>query len=91
MTGRKNRYTCSYCGFSFVTVDLVDGTTPFMTGCKNPMPCRGMARSSFYRIDQSSEPTHEWYSPSQLEIRDIIDPNVLQHVAMGGLLLRKKA
>lgn len=31
---RTNLYTCQVCHGSIVTVDLVDGTTPFMIGCR---------------------------------------------------------
>lgn len=89
LQGKKNVYTCTTCGFDFVTLDRDVGTTPFTTGCKNPKACKGWAQSSFYRVDQHLPATYEWYVPDQAEIRDIIKPGVLQHIAMGGLLLRK--
>lgn len=89
LKGKKNVYSCTKCGFEFVTIDRDVGTTPFMTGCRNPKPCKGWAESSFYRVDQALPTTFEWYAPDQSEIRDIIKPGVLQHIAMGGLLMRK--
>jgi hypothetical protein len=89
LKGKKNVYTCTTCGFDFVTIDRDVGTTPFMTSCKNPKLCKGQSRSSFYSVDQNLVATYEWYAPDQREIRDIIKPRVLQHIAMGGLLLRK--
>ena len=31
---KLNIYTCNTCGGRIVTVDLVEGTTPFMVGCR---------------------------------------------------------
>lgn len=88
LKGMKNRYTCQKCGFSFVTVDRDEGTTPFMTVCRAPTACDGFAQSEFYRIDQTLEPVFEWYIPGQAEVRKIRDPHMRHHVDMGGLLLR---
>ena len=89
LQGKKNVYTCTTCGFDFVTIDRDVGTTPFATDCKNPKGCKGWAQSSFYGVRQTLPATYEWYAPGPAEIRDIIKPGVLQHIAMGGLLLRK--
>jgi hypothetical protein len=87
--GKKNAYCCRACGFTFISIDRDDGTTPFLTKCEAPEVCHGTAQSSLYRIDQSLEPTHEWYKPDAVEVATIRSPAVLQHVAMGGLLMRK--
>lgn len=89
LKGKKNVYNCLTCGFDFVTIDSDVGTTPFMTSCKNPNGCKGQAQSMFYRVEQDLVARYEWYAPDQSEIRDIIKPGVLQHIALGGLLLRK--
>lgn len=39
--GKKNGYTCQGCGWRIVTVNVDDGTTPFMVGCENPLPTDG--------------------------------------------------
>lgn len=82
--GKKNVYTCRGCGKKVVTVDLVEGVTPFMITCDN---CSGTMLSSLYEVDQSLEPTREWYSPGK-EGRAKLSKGTLGHVEKGGLLLR---
>ena len=91
--GKKNVYTCKQ-NHRTVTIDRDDGTTPFMIQClfgpEGSAPvCKSMAESSFYRCDQSLVATHEWYKPSAEEMSREKRPAILQHVAMGGLLLRR--
>jgi len=81
---KKNIYTCSKCRHQMVTVDRDDGTTPFMTSC--PI-CKSPAQSSFYNVDQKLQPTHEWYKPTEEETKKL-KAGTLEHVNMGGLLLR---
>lgn len=94
--GRVNVYVCPY-GHRTVTKNVAEGTTPFMIGCP---PCKAagavplktgfrsvMAESSFYRVDQTQEHTHEWYSPASTAG---LDAETAEHVRMGGLLLRER-
>ena len=87
--GRKNRYVCQTCGQSIVTVDIEEGVTPFMIGCKATKDCDGDMYSSFYGVGQSLEATFEWYKPTDFsqypeEHRDAMR----EHVEMGGLDIR---
>jgi len=87
--GKKNVYRCEH-GHRTITVDLVEGVTPFMIRCRHE-GCDTHAQSSFYRVDQGLEATHEWYLPSideafQLNMQH---PGMLDHVKQGGLVLRK--
>ena len=84
--GKKNCYTCQL-GHTTVTIDRDKGVTPFMTKCRHEK-CQEIAHSSFYRCDQSLEPTHEWYRPKTSALPNL-DGNTLRHVQQGGLLLRK--
>ena len=94
LVGRENVYTCQKCGAILTTVDRDSGTTPFMLACRNRGPhvaCDGFMQSSFYprgpRPAHIPAPTHEWYKPKPTEVAQL-DAASLQHVAMGGLLLR---
>ena len=87
LKGKKNIYTCEECGGTFVTVDRDEGTTPFMTLCRVTAGCRGAAQSSFYRVDQSITPTHEWRRLTDSEAAEQ-NPGGMQHHLMGGLFLR---
>lgn len=93
MKGEVNVYVCPKCKGHTVTVDLDDGVTPFMLGCRangTTSGCGGMAESSFYRPNfNHGPPAWEWYKPDQLELSNMRDANMLRHVAMGGLCLRK--
>lgn len=89
LVGRKNVYTCGTCGWQAVTIDLVQGVTPFMIGCERE-GCRGDAYSAFYRVDQAREPTHEWYRPDAAEARKL-GKLWKHHLENGGLKLRLRA
>lgn len=85
--GCKNIYVCERCSGHIVTVDLEDGVTPFLIRCEATYACEGMMKSSFYRVqDQTIRASHEWYRPT---IVMHIDQWEREHVAKGGLLLRK--
>lgn len=74
--GKKNIYTCDKCKGHVVTVDVDRGVTPFMIECKSTLGCKGMMRSSMYRVfDQDMRPDFEWYRPSAVEI---VKPNLKQ-------------
>jgi hypothetical protein len=86
--GKKNIYTCDRCFGHVVTVDLVEGTTPFTIVCRATKGCSGAMRSSMYRVfDQTMRPDFEWYRPGDAEL-DGLRPATADHVRMGGLLLR---
>jgi len=93
MENKINVYTCQSCSHQLVTIDLEEGTTPFMVRCEL---CKGDAYSSFYKVPEGLIPTHEWYKPTLKELKKLYGnkPNVLagmkEHVKMGGLDLRKK-
>jgi hypothetical protein len=87
--GKVNVYTCATCGGETVTIDVDDGVTPFMLGCRAKDGCRGMAQSSFYRPHAGrGEPAWEWYRPTPKAIRKM-SPGMQKHVVMGGLDIRK--
>lgn len=99
LAGKKNVYTCEGCGESIVTVNLEEGVTPFMVGCRingcseQLPPGRAIApamKSHFYRVDQTLEPTHEWYRPRGSALSKL-SATAQEHVANGGLLLREVA
>ena len=86
LVGKKNIYICEACKSSFVTMDIDEGTTPFLTDCveKN---CTGLAQSSLYRVDQRLRPHFVWYKPDAAEI-DRLPTHLLDHISQGGLLKR---
>lgn len=86
MVGRVNVYLCETCRFATVTIHKDTGTTPFMISCTKP-GCGQSAFSTFYGAVTTLAPTHEWYVPD-VEETATLKPEVKQHVAMGGLLLR---
>jgi hypothetical protein len=87
--GKKNIYTCDKCKGNVVTVDIDRGVTPFMIECKAMTGCKGMMKSSLYRVfDQDMRADYEWYRPSAIEI---VESHLQHHVDQGGLLLRKSA
>lgn len=76
-----NIYRCTR-GHATVTVDVDEGTTPFMMGCPHKEkdskhPCCADAQSSFYpqkeravaALIKYGNPTHEWYKPTEEEVR----------------------
>lgn len=85
--GKKNIYTCDKCKGHVVTVDVDRGVTPFMIECKATLDCKGMMKSSMYRVfDQDMRADYEWYRPSAIEV---VKPHLRHHIEQGGLLLRK--
>lgn len=93
MSTGKNAYTCSECGFTFVTVHVDDGVTPFGILCRAANDCQGMATSHFYKLSPSVlaiEPTFEWYKPTENDPK-MEDPAVREHVRQGGVMLRSIA
>ena len=82
--GKINEYTCEK-GHKIVTINTDEGTTPLTIKCRHRM-CNRIATSELYLVDQTQEPTHEWYRPNNLEELSDWD---LHHIELGGLLLRK--
>lgn len=97
--GKKNAYICPRL-HATITIDREEGTTPMFLMC--PV-CEEQAVSKMYQLDQSLEPTHEWYKPDEKEIEDEItslhklapgmqkehiEQSIREHVTMGGLLFR---
>lgn len=99
--GKLNIYTCEGCRAHIVTRDLTEGVTSFMLSAMEYCPnrCgqeihginRVMMTSSMYRVwDQSMREDYQWYSPTAEQlVTDDIGPARREHVAKGGLLLRK--
>lgn len=89
--GKKNVYVCSACGHQTVTIDIDEGTTPFMISC---IKCDEAAYSQFYADGaQGMTPTHEWRKPAEKEREELLklSPETLtEHVDRGGLLLYEK-
>jgi hypothetical protein len=86
--GKKNSYQCEVCNGVIVTVDIDDGTTPFLLLCRATPSCDGMMKSNFYRIDQSIKAGYEWFRPASSKG---YSAGMRQHIEMGGLVLRKIA
>ncbi len=86
--GKKNIYKCDTCGHQIVTINLADGVTSFMVACRSDRRCTGFMHSMFYNVDQSLNPTHEWYRPEGKELKRMSEA-MQYHVQMGGLDLRQ--
>lgn len=88
--GKKNVYLCTSCGRGTITLDLDEGTTPFMTSCITE-GCDSMMTSCFYKIPQEilvrCDHALEWYKPSVVEFTRLNDYQ-RDHVTKGGLLSR---
>lgn len=62
---RLNMYSCPN-GHRVTTVDIDEGTTPFMIRCPE---CKQDMRSSFYRVPQNAPfPTMEWRRATKEEL-----------------------
>ena len=83
--GKKNIYVCEVCNRQIITVDVDDGTTPFMTRCRATNGCKGWMQSQFYHVDQKLHASFEWFHPP---LSDDMSPAMRDHVQMGGLMLR---
>lgn len=86
--GKKNMYVCQTCGYKIVTVDIDEGVTPFMIGCKREN-CDGDMYSFFYRINPLLEPTYEWYKPNLEDYSEEHRELMRNHIENGGLDIRK--
>lgn len=97
---RINVYVCQTCGGYTVTIDVDEGVTPFMIGCRasgEERECKGVAHSSFYpkgpRPPHIPEPAWEWYRMTDAEARrqEKKYPGSWHHHEQGGLWIRKRA
>lgn len=86
--GKKNVYLCAVCGHGFVSQDVDDGYTPFMTPC---LACDAMATSLVYKIPQEilGKPAVQWYRPPENEWPNF-SPGVQEHLREGGLVRRDR-
>ena len=93
LKGQRNKYVCEKCGGEFITVNLVDGVTPYTLECRANWPeiCSGLARSQFYRIDQTTPAGWGWYRPDGVELERLeqLHPGTKDYVKNGCLILRK--
>lgn len=69
-SARLNAYVCPD-KHRTVTIDIDEGVTPFMMGCKFP-GCGKMAHSLFYKVPQDITPEYEWYKPTAEQVEAII-------------------
>ena len=88
-----NYYICSNPNPHItITKDSVAGTTSFIISC--PI-CKCGAKGNFYKkpdnILSKELPTHEWYRPTLKETLKLRskNPQLLEHILMGGLELRE--
>lgn len=93
---RENVYVCEKCGRYTVTVDVDEGVTPFLLGCRaagSEGVCKGLAQSQFYpkgpRPPHIPAPAWEWYKPDAAEL-ERSTPDMREHAEKGGLFLRKR-
>lgn len=82
--GKKNVYLCGDCGHGFVSKDLDEGVTPFMTTCLN---CGSTARSMMYNIPQEllGAAAVRWVRPPESEWPKF-SPSTQEHLKRGGLI-----
>src|ERR1035437_3016389 len=86
--GKRNIYTCDECLGHVVTVDVADGVTPFLIGCKVTPGCKGLMQSSMYRVfDKRMRADFEWYAPTK-EQTVALSAGLREHASKGGLVLR---
>lgn len=87
MKNRKNVYICPACGHGFVSLDVDEGVTPFMSPC---LACGQMAHSLCYKIPDAllGAPAVEWYRPDA-EFLARATSATRGHVEMGGLISRR--
>jgi hypothetical protein len=92
---RVNVYTCRKCRKETWTVDVDEGVTPFMLGCRATKGCDGMAESSFYPGWAGAflhRVKWEWYKPTEEEAKqqERQYPGSLHHWEQGGLSIRPR-
>jgi len=99
---QQNKINAYICGqlHSTITQNKDEGVTPMFITCDQ---CNGRATSKMYMVDQALQPTHEWFKPTEDEIKfearkmakyhhipyDGIYNSLKEHARKGGLSLRK--
>jgi hypothetical protein len=93
-----NEYICQRCRKKIVTVEIDEGTTPFMIRCqfckeqeiKIQPEVRPLMQSRFYQVNQNQIPEYEWFKPHKEKDykQYVIDKAHEQHYNLGGLFLR---
>ena len=89
---RFNIYTCQSCGFEMGSVELDEGTTPFIMSCRK---CGDEAHSAFYRVgplDAMRLPIlFEWFKPRWMRRfwYWLTNQDMWLHVRGGGLVFRE--
>jgi hypothetical protein len=82
-----NNYVCERCKGLIITIQWIEGTTPFGLLCRADEQCLGLMRSQLgLKLKLDSAPTHEWYRP---DLKELKDPLEIDHWNKGGLFLRK--
>jgi len=87
IAGMKNRYVCDTCGKGVITVNVDNGTTPFMILCKATKGCKGVMQSSFYQVPQELPAQFEWFIPTSFKG---YSREMKEHFLKGGLDLRER-
>jgi ssDNA-binding Zn-finger/Zn-ribbon topoisomerase 1 len=102
-TGQVNGWYCPTCGQVTYGIHLHHGVTPMFLGCRATPDCTGVAASLMYpwsrRLSEADDRlpawlgrpgtgvTLEWYMPDDQELLEL-EPQALDHVRNGGLLMR---
>ena len=85
MKPTRNRYTCQKCGKWIITMDVDEGATPFMLGCRATEGCDGIMQSGFYRVrDDEGPATFLWRKPTKAEYKTA-SKWMRRHFDAGGL------
>lgn len=90
--GAINVYACPFCGWRALTRHRDAGTTPTRIYCggRHCDAATGPACHAQEVVPRLAVPTHEWYRPrSHAERGAITTTQIRDHVANGGLLLRR--
>jgi hypothetical protein len=67
----RNGYQCRSCGHIILTVNKVDGTTPFLIACRLAT-CQGLMESWFYSVHPVfGKPTYRWIENPDLPHLDL--------------------
>ena len=86
-SGEVENYHCQECDYKLRAEVIDEGTTPMAIPCPK---CGSRMYATTAPVD--AEITKEWYRPSWQEVKKFRrkDTNTLEHVLLGGLLLRDK-
>lgn len=91
--GEINGWRCDECGHHTYVVHVDDGVTPMFLACRATAGCKGTGVSLMYPAPPV--PQHvidavawEWFKPTRRAVRRM-EPEMRQHIEMGGLELRR--